>query len=450
MDSPSSTSSSDAPVTGGVTSGKARKVRDPYSCTNPPDGFVDFLEPRDSDRTLRTGRAAWPWGGVGALVMVLLFQHFLFSPSGPWEWQLSRLQGPHLLDRGLINDRIELGRALATPLERPRVTVVGTSRMEASFREELIDEALRPPIDFFARAHTRLFPHEIASQADEILAHGADLVLITVSEMELLTPLKLVPQAWGGQLDALFDLMVRTGPGFVFDHRDDFMRMISAGLSESYRFRTVIGKTIVDRLLHVDVHPTNDAPGDPIDVGWPDVLADGEPFALTSAAYDGIIRALQTQFADKPESVRFQTRQVRAIRPGAHGQLKLDIMERNIREFRAAGVEVLLFEGVLHPLAAQLYDEQTSRAVFLAWAQRMAAQDGVFFLSRDKLGPVPANEFRDVTHVNKLGAQRITLTLLDWCAWHLTPDWRQALKETLEQTQGPPADAPADTPADDG
>ena len=67
-----------------------------------------------------------------------------------------------------------------------------------------------------------------------------------------------------------------------------------------------------------------------------------------------------------------------------------------------------------------------------------------FFLSRDALGPVPASEFRDVTHVNKLGAQRITLTLLDWCAWQLTPDWRQALEETLEQTQGPPADAPSD------
>ncbi|MFT7463155.1 MAG: hypothetical protein ACI9EF_001497 [Pseudohongiellaceae bacterium] len=420
-------------------------MRNPYSCTNPPDGFVDFLDaaaalnPPREQPPRRSGLAAWPWGGLGALIIVLIFQHLVFGPSGPWDWQLSRLQGDLVLDRGMIVDRIELQRALTTPHDQPRVIVVGTSRMEASFREEFVAKSVRPPIDFFMRAHTRLFPHEIASQLDEILAHNSDLVLITLSEMELLSPLKLVPLAWGGQFDALFDLMNRTGPGFVHKNREAFMRMIGTGLLDIYRFRSVVGKTLADRMLHVELRPApagkKAAPTSPT---WPDVLADGEPFSVPAETYDAVIAALKAQFPQKHSSVSFQTQQIRSIRPGAHAELKMDIMERNIRLLREAGVEVLLFEGVLHPLASSLYDQPGSRQVFLRWAQSMAEQDGVSFLSRDVLGEVPAEEFRDVTHVNKLGAQRITLALMDWCATKLTPQWRDALLDSLS---APPKDS---------
>lgn len=371
------------------------------------------------------GVSRLPWGGVLALLLGLLGQHVALSVQAPWDWLLAHEEQLTLLEQGLLIDRREMVRAAATTGERPRVALVGTSRMEAGFREQLLRPELRPPIDFFRHTHARVYPHEIASQASEILAFEPDVVVFTLSEFELLSPFRLVPQGWGGDLDALTDLMGRTGPAFVYEHRDAFLRMLCSGLSDAYRYRSILGKTLLPRMR--DVLARSGGAGSARQ-HWDAALADGVPMPLDPAEFERLIEPMLRQFPDHATTVRAQSGQAREIRPGAHGELKLDIMERNIEIFRDAGVEVVLFEGALHPAAASLYDAQASRQVFLAWAQDMAGRDGVHFIPREDLGLVPAEEFRDVTHVNKLGALRITLVLTDWCARALTPDWFAALQ----------------------
>jgi len=373
-----------------------------------------------------TGLARLPWGGILALALGLLGQHLALNVQAPWAWLLSHEEELTLLEQGLLIDRREMVRAAATTGDRPRVALVGTSRMESGFREQLVIPELQPPIEFFRHTHPRMYPHEIASQASEILALEPDVVVFTVSEFELLTPLRLVPQGWGGDLDALFDLMGRTGPVFVFQQRDAFLRMLCAGLSDAYRYRSILGKTLLPQIRDVLARADDETGANPHRDA---TLADGTARPAVGAEFERLIGPMLRQFPDRKDTIRSQSAQVRGIRPGAHAKLKMDIMQRNIETFRDAGVQVMLFEGALHPDAATLYDSQASRSVFLAWARTMAEREGVHFMPREDLGEIPAEEFRDVTHVNKLGALRVTLVLMDWCARVLTPQWRQALGE---------------------
>jgi len=412
----------------------------------PPDGWPDFLG--DRDYPADPDRSRWirrlPWGGVIALALVLLFDQVMFSLDGPWEWQLARLPDADPLERGLIVDRLEARRARDLPHDRPRVTLVGTSRMDAAFRPEYVPEEVTPPIHFFRQAHARVYPHEMRSLLHEIIGHEPDLVVIMVSELELMMPFKIVPQATGGSLRAVLELVARTGLAFAHENRMAFLRMIGVGLLDAYRYKGVMGKSLTNRWRRFPRRGKveRSAPT------WPDLIADGAPMTVDPAVEEAIMDALYEQFADRPESVSFQTGQVRSVRPGAHADLKFGIMDRNLELLRAEGIEVVLIEGVVHPATYALYDEERCRGIFLDWARRAADADpGVHFAPRDELGGLlPADHFRDITHVNKLGARRLTQRIMDWCAWHLTPDWRAELEERYQRLQrerdgrGPAAD----------
>jgi hypothetical protein len=407
-------------------------VRDPYSSTNPPDNFIDFLPPEPRHRPAQA--TGFPWGGVLALAVILVVVDWgLLGPSGPWNWLHARLPGVDPLERGLIDDRLALQRAGELDDERPRVTLVGTSRTNAGFQPDLVDAALTPPIDFFELTHTRIFPHELRSMIDDVISVQPDVVLTVLSELEFFTPLKIVPLATGGDLGALAELAAATGPAFVVEHREKFFRMLTVAFSDAYRYRGVLGKTLFDELRRFP--RSDDASAAPAQT-WPDLLADGEPMPLSPEREASISDSLRAYYGTKDQIVDVQVKQLRSLRPGRHAEIKMDMMDSSIERLLEHGIQVVIIEGSVHPEAYALYDAVEGRRIFREWASRAAEHEDVHFLPIEDLGRFQPIDFRDLSHLNKRGALQFTLSVYDWCSRQLTPAWRDAIREKLDRGGG--------------
>ncbi len=403
-------------------------MRDPYSSSSPPDHFIDFL-PHEPAR-LRPAATGFPWAGALALVVLLVVVEWgLLGPSGPWAWLRTQLPAVDPLERGLIDDRLALQRAAGLDAATPRVVLVGTSRTNAAFQPELIDGALTPPIDFLEMTHTRVFPHELRSMIDDVIAAKPDVVLTVLSELEFFTPLKIVPLATGGSLSGLLELGMATGPTFVLENRQAFYRMLTVVFSDAYRYRGVLAKTIFDPWRRFPM-PQGQASSQA--QTWPDLMADGEPMPLDPAAEARIADALREFYGSKDQIVDMQVQQLRSMRDGRHAQIKRDMMDRCIELLLAEGIEVVIVEGSVHPDSLALFDAAEGRKSFTAWANSAAELPGVHFLPIEQFGEFEPLDFRDLTHLNKRGATKFTLALYDWTARQLTPEWREAVEQTLK------------------
>lgn len=407
-------------------------MRDPYSSSSPPDHFIDFL-PHEPAR-LRPQATGFPWAGALALVVLLVVVEWgLLGPSGPWAWLRTQLPAVDPLERGLIDDRLALQRAAGLNTGHPRVVLVGTSRTNAAFQPELIESALTPPIDFLEMTHTRVFPHELRSMIDDVIAAEPDVVLTVLSELEFFTPLKVVPLATGGSLSGLIELAMATGPTFVKENRQAFYRMLTVVFSDAYRYRGVLAKTIFDPWRRF---PMAQGQASSQAQTWPDLMADGEPMPLDPAAEAAIADALREFYGSKDQIVDMQVQQLRSMRDGRHAQIKMDMMDRCIELLLAEGIEVVIVEGSVHPESLALFDAAEGRKSFTAWANRAASQPGVHFLPHEQFGEFEPLDFRDLTHLNKRGATKFTLALYDWTARQLTPEWREAVEQTLKPGGG--------------
>ncbi|MFT7463153.1 MAG: hypothetical protein ACI9EF_001495 [Pseudohongiellaceae bacterium] len=428
MASHSSTSSSEPPIGPDSPAGKKPRLkRDPYSSTNPPDGFLDFIGHEPARR--RPAASGFPWAGALALLLIFVVVEWgLLGPSGPWPWLHSQLLGVDPLERGLIDDRLALQRALNADPDRPRVTLVGTSRTNAGFQPELINDSLTPPIDFIEMTHTRVFPHELRSMIDDVIASKPDVLLTVLSELEFFTPLKIVPLATGGGLGALVELAAATGPLFILENREVFYRMLTVVFSDAYRYRGVLGKTIFDRhkSFPVEQRPQADRPQT-----WPDLMADGEPMPLDPAVEMAIGDSLRAFYGSKDHIIKAQMAMLRSMRNGRHAQIKMDAMDRCLELLTAEGIEVLIVEGSIHPETLALYDAVEGRKIFTAWAEKAAEHPGVHFLPVESFVHFENLDFRDLTHLNKNGAAKFTLAAYDWCSQRLAPEWREAVRAAL-------------------
>ncbi|MCB9898520.1 MAG: hypothetical protein H6825_10990 [Planctomycetes bacterium] len=417
MDSPSSTSSSEPP--------------EPLA-EETPAGEPEFLTPdRPLDSSVhegeRTGFARWPWGGLVALVLVLLFDKLVFGIHGPWERIAAMLpqESTAALELGLARDRLEQRAAAEAPHDEPRVVLVGTSRTDAAFQPDTIPQELWPPIRFYEQTHARVFPHELRSMIDEVIGYEPDLVVTLLSEFELTVPLRLVPQATGGSFSALFELMRLTGPEFSFEHRLEFLRMAACGGLDGYRYRDVVGKaglTALRRFPSTHLHATEG-------MVWPEVPTDTRPMPMDPAAEQEALDALYAFYAGKEFAVRVEFQQIRSMRPGMHADINMAIMERNFELLREAGAEVLVIEGVDNPRTYALYDYAACRPIFLDFMQRMQREHGVRFIPREELPPLDEIDFRDLTHSGKLGAQKYTAVIMHEAAKLLVPGWTPPLPD---------------------
>ena len=378
---------------------------------------------------MRPPATGFPWAGVLALaVLLVVVDGGLLGPSGPWTWLRTQLPDVDPLERGLIDDRLALQRAAGLDSGFPRVTLVGTSRTNAAFQPELIDAALTPPIDFLEMTHTRVFPHELRSMIDDVIAAKPDVVLTVLSELEFFTPLKIVPLATGGSLSGLIELAMATGPTFVLENRQAFYRMLTVVFSDAYRYRGVLAKTIFDPWRRF---PMAQGQASAQAQTWPDLMSDGEPMPLDPALEARIADGLREFYGSKDHIVDMQVKQLRSMRNGRHAQIKMDMMDRCIELLLAEGIEVVIVEGSIHPESLALFDAAEGRKVFTAWAERAAALPGVHFLPHEQFGEFEPLDFRDLTHLNKRGASKFTLAVYDWTARHLAAEWREAIDQTL-------------------
>lgn len=382
-----------------------------------------------------------PWGGALALALVLVVEGLVLAPAapfGPWDEFLVRLGDSHPLERGLTLDRLVLDRAAVDGApgasRRPRVTLVGTSRTDAAFQPELLADEFQPPIDFYEMAHARVFPHELRSMLPEVLSTRPDLLVSVLSELEFFMPLKVVPKARGPSWSALIDFADRVGWRFLLssrERRELLLRSAAVCLSPTYRYRSVLDKTVFGVWRRFPMG--QDGSLVTRVVTWPPLIADGQPLALSPERLTELRTRLDEFYVGKARNVAVQYDQIRSLRNGEHAAIKMAMLEEVFAQVRAAGAEVLVLYGLIQPLAEPLYDRAAGQQVFDAWIERVAADPGIHYLPFEAVGEFGPNDFRDLTHVNKQGALKYTVAIMDKAARLLTPAWHEALEERIKR-----------------
>ncbi|MDJ0852490.1 MAG: hypothetical protein QNK04_29310 [Myxococcota bacterium] len=362
----------------------------------------------------RRALARLPWAGVLAVALLLLVDRSLFGFPAVWRWL--PVDDPN----SAAAMRLELLALHDAPPERPRVIVVGTSRVIDGFDKKLA-ERLLPGVAFAKLGYPRFEPFAIRSLVPELLAARPTAVCLIASEQDTHRPLRLepVPGSSTANLGALLELLGMTSWRFALEQRLAFYRLVASRALELYRFRpdfllTALGKArefaMDDRL--VDQRPREDP---------------FRPAALWGAKRRPVPEAAQRSTWDlfpplmDQWSARIQAGTVQEITPGAHVPVQMGLLEGAIRRLREAGVEVVIVQGVMHPAADDLFDTALV-ATFLAFARRLVEEHGVVFVSRDEMQPFAESDFYDLVHTVARGARKITRGMI--AGLRATPvDW---------------------------
>jgi hypothetical protein len=358
----------------------------------------------------------WPWAGLLALLLLLAGDRWLLGSHGAWA----------LLDRGdpdsAAGTRIELARLVAQPRERPRLAVVGTSRVMDGFDKELAQRLL-PGAAIAKLGYPRFEPFAIRQLVPELAAADVDAVVLIASEQDTHRPLRLepVPGSSAADLGALWDLMRATGWRFAVEHRTDLYRLAGTSALWLYRFRPDLRLTGLDRLQTFQLDPRLEPPGS---------RPRGDPFrpvALWGAERHPVAPEARRSTWDlfpplmDQWKARIEAGTVQEITRGPHVAVQEYLYRRALEELRRAGIEVVVLQGVMHPAAADLYDTRL-RADFRAWMEPLAAELGVHFVPEEQMPRFAESDFYDLVHTSHQGAEKLTRVMVD--ALRQTPiDW---------------------------
>jgi hypothetical protein len=352
-----------------------------------------------------------PWAGLAAAVLVFVADRTLFAHAGLWRWLEERLElVPRRLVRvelGIAGDRLALARLDAAAPEVERVLVMGNSRAHDGFQFE--DVPARFALGEFT--HAPISPLELRLFAREAAAHRADLLIVMLSEFDTHHPVRVVPRAGFADLRATTALAFAAlagrspwSPRFLLDKRVGLERLALAAVFDAYRYRDALDRAWLDAQLGFDadagrlpllvkheLEEADEAPGE-----IPDLEA---ARALFGPAFEG-------RFPDSYIPL------LRGIRSGPYIAANEGLVEDAVAILRAAGCEVLIVEGPLHPASYQLYDHAATRAEFLAFARRMEREHRVHLLLLEDSGPYPEGDFADPLHLSKRRGQQLgALTL---------------------------------------
>jgi len=120
--------------------------------------------------------------------------------------------------------------------------------------------------------------------------------------------------------------------------------------------------------------------------------------------------------AEFPERRRraasYQIWMIAEMGAGPHVRVQQQLIRSTVARLRAAGVQVVVAEGPLHPDAALLYDTRL-RDDFLAFADALRAEFGIRLLQVEAFGGLSATDFGDMLHLNARGARRFTRVVVD-------------------------------------
>jgi len=349
------------------------------------------------------GLARLPWAGVVAVAVLVAADACVLGSDGPWELFVGDDPESAAPARLALRElrRGEAGRA--------RVAVVGTSMVLDGFDAELAAERL-PDVGFAKLAHPRFEPFVLLQLAPELVAAGSDAVVLVLSEFDTHRPLRLepVPGSSGASLAALADLLRLAGPGFAVEQRTTLYRLAASSLLRSYRFRVDLERLVPARLRRFAVDARL-APGPRGDPFRPVALWDGVrnpvPVPAQRHTFD-LFPPLMSQW-----NARIQAGTVQEITPGRHAALQQALVRRTVEVLRAAGVEVVVVQGDMHP-AAQDYYDPARREEFVRFATGLEAELGARFVPLSAQEPLAESDFYDLIHVTRAGAAKVTRAIL--------------------------------------
>jgi len=344
-----------------------------------------------------------PWAALLAAVLVLAVDRSVLGNAGLWSAIARRLElAPKRLVRvesGIARDRLDLARLDRSEQGEKRVIVMGNSRA----RDGLQFGAVPDSMLLAELLHAPISPLELRLFAREAVRHRADLLVMMLSEFDTHRPIRIVPRAGFADLRATgaIALAAATGrpgwsPAFLLEKRVGLERLALAAAFDAYRYRDVLDRAWLDERL--GFRPDED--------GRLPALVSHELEEDEPAAAIPDLEAVRERFG--PQSRSFPDSYVpllRGIRIGAYARANEDLVESAVAILRAAGCEVLLVEGPLHPVAYELYDHSGTRAEFLDFVHALAQRQGVHFLALEESGPFPASDFADPMHLARRRGQ---------------------------------------------
>jgi hypothetical protein len=344
-----------------------------------------------------------------AVAIVGITDRSALGPIGAWSIirDALPLRATTTLERGLATDQIEL-RRLAEAENRSRVVVMGSSRANAAFSAEWVSEEGLDRLVFAKLAHGGVGPFELRVMAEEVLAVEPDVVVFVLSEFETHHPFSIVPYGLPFRWSAIVDLAVNIEGRFFVQNRTRILRMIAARVSRIYRFREVIRKGLVADTVRFEV----DAPrlsSEPRQAGiW--ARRDWRHSAVSSsgAATERLFSAARTLLPNiPPVALRVQARQITAIQRGPDTHLQEALLWSTFERFREHGVEVIVIEAPLHPVALDfvVFEARWDFRRFLGRAEERLGTRTVFL---EESGPFGPEAFNDLTHLNGAAGKRLT------------------------------------------
>jgi hypothetical protein len=349
--------------------------------------------------------ARLPWAGLLALLALVAIDRAIFGFWQPWEWL-----GPDD-PNSAAGSRLELAQLREQPPERPRVAVVGTSRVIDGFNKPLAEKLL-PGAAIAKLAHPRFEPFALRALVPDLLAADVDAVVLIASEQDTHRPLRLepVPGSSTASLGAVWELLRVTDWSFAVDNRLALYRLVASSALGLYRYLPELRQRGLEERRSFALEQRHVPGREPDDPFRPIALWGADRNEVPEAA----LRSTWDLFPPLSDAWngRIQAGTVQEITVGPHVAVQQALFRSAVHELRQAGVEVIVVQGAMHPAADDLYDVDTRRA-FLDFAASLEAQEGIHFVPRERVGLLAESDFYDLFHTNARGARTITHAMVE-------------------------------------
>lgn len=368
-----------------------------------------MANPSSTSSSERKGVKAWPWALLIAALTIWIVDGLALGVDGPWPW-LMKHSPPRGGQRGVVMERLSQKEIRDRPAETRGVFVAGSSRALHGFDRNALGLDTERGLMVAQVGRPSMGPFEIHSATADLLRMNPDAVVIFASEFDTHRPIQVVPNRSSGNVTAIVSLMNDIGPGNLWRQRHDIYRLFLVEALHSYRYRDVLGHTILNRFRRFRVDDERFPKGKKPRAGSLNIGATtGKDYR---AAQNATYRRLLPQLPEDSVRFRAQVRQIYNIRPGTHVEIQQRQLRRAVEALSRGGVMVLVVEAPLHPLAVEIYDTSL-RQEFLDFARALETLPGVTFLPLELHEPFTAEDFMDLTHLNRDGAARFTAPILD-------------------------------------
>ena len=342
-----------------------------------------------------------------AALIVVAVDSWVLGMNGPWE-EFMELIPRGRVEKELAYDQLAMRTVREAMPERLGVFLLGSSRAQSGFQMQFADAATRQEVAFGKITHAAVGPFGIRSVSDELLGIGPDAIVIFASEFDTHRPVWITPQVSFGSFSAIWDLATEAGVKFSFNHRVALYRLTAACVLKSYRYRDVLAVSVLNRFRRFELDERfgkpRDAEGQYFRAGR---VLGGQEMRERNELY----RKMVARFPEDSAKYRTEFRQLYSISRGSHSQIQENLLRRTVERFRHAGIQVVLAETPLHPIAPEIYDV-TIREDFLRFASHLEDEFGVRFIPLEESGPYVLEDFNDLTHLMNTGSAKLSRAVI--------------------------------------